>query len=265
MTIEDNDIIKTPTLLQAYDDKIAQAVHDLVASLPDLKHQSDNLVGSGRHRHVFPLVTDGKDCVLKLMHDDHRKVDVVEAVEDAEKVSSKTRDLDHFEKIRAASAVDRVIIAEKVKGETLKACGFEIIGAITDEQIKDFLNEAVKALARGVVFDPNPSNLMYDPENGFTAIDLSMKDNAEWPGAGLAGLFNIGADHLSLNEGHEFETEECKVALALLEKVQRIAFEIPEIDRDFLRQCRTDIYTNKEVINSKARKKSGFLKRLVKR
>lgn len=139
---------------------------DVIAAT-DLSRENRFSAGTSTLAHV--ITVDGQRYVVRSIgeQDDVREVDKHFAA------SVLVQDLDHIEHITAISYRDGRTVAPIVPGKNFRTLTLKDLRAISKEQIADLYDTMSTANQRGVWFDGLGDNLIYDPEHGFTAIDMS--------------------------------------------------------------------------------------------
>lgn len=154
------------TLFEAY-----QPFKDSVTEIID---QPNNIIGHGGFSRVHPLQFDGESYAVRVPYL-HSRVAMDEVHKHLE-AALLTRDLPHIEHIVAASYADGVTVAELAPGKNLKELSPNDMRAVTEAQIEDIFTAMTAAHERGIGFDLLGDNIMYDPNKGFTAIDVSLAE-----------------------------------------------------------------------------------------
>lgn len=89
------------------------------------------------------------------------------------------KDIQGLEQIFAGSYKKGVIIAEYFPGKPIDDWDEATMKSVSRKQIEELLQAVKTAAARGIRFDYNPDNLMYQPEHGFKIIDYSYAGTTE--------------------------------------------------------------------------------------
>jgi len=98
------------------------------------------------------------------------------------------RGIPHLEQIVAASYEYGVTVAEVMPGKELPNLTVDEIKGVTDAQLKDFVDTIVEANRRGIGIDPKPSNIFYDPKEGYGIVDYhSAKDKEQYSATQYVG------------------------------------------------------------------------------
>ncbi len=133
------------------------------------RHDHAAFVGAGGNMRAFEINVDGSPYIVREALDGQTKV----ADLDARIITGVlTKDIPHTEQIIAASYTQREVVAERAPGCTLDELTSEEIRGITDDQIKDLIDTVVDLHQRDIKIDYKISNAFYDPEAGYTLIDL---------------------------------------------------------------------------------------------
>jgi hypothetical protein len=85
-----------------------------------------------------------------------------------------------LEQLAAISYDDGVAIMKRMSGTDLWHSSLETIAAITEPQIRQALHIMRLAQDAGIQFDPNGSNYMYSPKDGFGFIDYDSMDETHF-------------------------------------------------------------------------------------
>lgn len=88
----------------------------------------------------------------------------------------RVADIRHMEHIVAASYVHGITVAPFVEGRPIDECDASVV---TAAQVAELYAAMKQAEDRGVGFDFGGKNLLYEPNDGFTVIDLGMNDNLD--------------------------------------------------------------------------------------
>lgn len=112
----------------------------------------------------------------------------------------------HLEQIVAASYEHGVTVAEIMPGVDMTHISAEEVGRVQDAQIEELIDTLQDSQARGINIDPKPSNLLYDPLEGYGIVDYQTPDDFALQGIGetvgsiasalaRAGLFGKNLDY----------------------------------------------------------------------
>lgn len=72
---------------------------------------------------------------------------------------------------------DGVVIMELLPGKDITNLTLgEDAQNITDEHLEQLIDTVRELDAKGLIIDSNPSNFMYDPEQGFSVLDYNLKE-----------------------------------------------------------------------------------------
>ncbi len=143
---------------------------------PDIKDETfyiKNLIGEGEYSKVFRLSSNGEEYALRVPSRSLGRSQLGE-IHKHLRACLRVADLDHVEHLEAASYTEGFTVSKIAPGVEVSKLSPEEFEGITHAQIKA-LHDTVKiAHERNVSFDAIGRNLFYDPEAGFTAIDLGV-------------------------------------------------------------------------------------------
>ena len=120
---------------------------------------------------VHRLQLDGTSYAVREAEDENTR-EIDKHLEAAVRVA----DIPHMEHIVAASYVHGVTVAPFVEGRPIDECDASVV---TTAQVAELYAAMKQAEDRGVGFDFAGKNLLYEPNDGFTVIDLGMNDNID--------------------------------------------------------------------------------------
>ncbi len=125
---------------------------------------------------VHKVTIGGKDYALRVVGDG----DINELDKHLE-AGVRVAGIGHMEHILAASYVDSKTLAPYVYGRSVY--DLDNFDTITEAQISELYVDMKLAEVRGVGFDFGGDNILYNPADGFTIIDLGMADGVTYLGA----------------------------------------------------------------------------------
>lgn len=128
-----------------------------------------NYLNSGSEGDVFDVPSEIGDMVMKICAVDPFQIhEQVAGFKRATKVSDLTPKLHYF------SFSDRVLVISKKKGERLTP---ELIGSIPDDRLLSLLENMYYLHKEEVSVDIFPDNLIYDAEEGFSILDVTIDNH----------------------------------------------------------------------------------------
>jgi hypothetical protein len=242
--------------------KYQELIKTLKHNLPEDWNTAPNRLGSGRHAVAFSL-NGTENLVARLLHS-YREHGADDAqIQQKAKVGARTRGIPHLEQIVATSVEDAAVVSERAPGLNILGLTSEALNEITDEQIIALIDAAVLAQENDIVFDPGTENLMYDPDHGFTVIDLQLEDNGYVPLDSIAKMLNVSqvtayglaedvdtTDAQNIHESIDLMTRLSALAQSRLKPSSALS--------DLLRTAELNILCNQEVLDS--RKPKGIKK-----
>lgn len=140
----------------------------------EVTSQPNELIGHGGFSRVHPLQHEGEAYAVRVPYLQTRVA--MDEVHKHLEAALLTRDLQHLEHIIAASYADGVTVAELAPGKNLEQLSPNDMSAITEKQLEDVFLAMTIAHERGVGYDLLGDNIMYDPKEGFTAIDIALAE-----------------------------------------------------------------------------------------
>lgn len=139
----------------------------------------DNCIGSGFYSNAYKITVNGSDYVVR---DITESDDVVE-VDKHFVASLRVQDLDHVEHITAISYREGRTVSPLIPGELLQTLSAPDLASISKIQVSELYEMMKTANQRGVRFDGMGDNLLYDPDIGFTALDIYVDEDSIATGA----------------------------------------------------------------------------------
>ncbi|MBA3724732.1 MAG: hypothetical protein H0W89_07690 [Candidatus Levybacteria bacterium] len=127
------------------------------------------ILGRGSSAHVFKITEDDKNYAVRVLRDPSKGAETIDRYVGG---TVLVKGVSHFEQIVAASYKDGVTIAEIPPGKEVGGLTVEETYNVSDEQLGELVDTLIIARERGIGVDPKPSNFFYDPEDGYTIIDI---------------------------------------------------------------------------------------------
>ncbi len=158
-------------ILGAYHE-FAPAVQKLSAELSDptaRKHHPD-FMDDGSSSDVFLIEHEGKKYAVRKTKRSRGKSTTIDSYLAGVVLAT---DIPRLEHIIAASYEDGVTVAEVMSGTEVSHLTPDQIRQVTDAQLTEYIDTILLAKQRGIVMDPKPSNVFYDPDAGFGVIDIT--------------------------------------------------------------------------------------------
>jgi hypothetical protein len=135
---------------------------------PTTRKGHPNFLGSGSNSMVFSI--SKRDTKFAVRVPTGRSLDP-EAIDSHLGGAVLGKGVPHLEQIVAASYIEGVTIAEIMPGKEMGDLTVEEIDQVTDEQLGELVDTLVAVNKRGIEIDPKPSNMFYDPEQGYGIVD----------------------------------------------------------------------------------------------
>lgn len=186
---------------------------------------SESKIGAGEFSSAHAIVVDGKEYVARKVRTVH---DLAE-LEKHFKASLLVQDIEGIEHIEAISFKEGITIAPRLPGNSIQQLPSETISHINHEQLEALYRTLTEANARGVYFDTAEGNLLYDPEAGFSVLDISTKHNGMYRSASDAFAWYFMASAKAWKPNAE---QSSSYGLKLYEILQTIStiLEIDDVD-----------------------------------
>lgn len=160
-------------ILGSYKD-FAQEVNKLKEELKESSNRKEHstFLGHGSNASVFFIEKSGKKYAVRVPEHGAKEVSP-SAVDHHLAAAFLSKGVPHLEQVVAASYEDGVTVAEIMPGKQMGKLSVEDIQAITDQQLREFVDTLITAHERGIEVDPKPSNFFYDRGAGFGIVDLA--------------------------------------------------------------------------------------------
>lgn len=169
-------------LLQEYDAFIPD-VTDLKQSLAEYKDKSEHpaYVGSGLTSQVFKIEKNGNEYAVRVPRGDHTvNYKYAGAADGYAAALLQARGVPGLEQVVAYSHKDGTTISEFIPGYTARNIPAEDLDTLSTDQIEAAFITLEEMQKRDLLFDPKPSNVIYDPEKGVHIIDFLLpRDNID--------------------------------------------------------------------------------------
>lgn len=211
-------------LLRAYD-QFRPAVSQLLTELKYLEdpREHPSHMGSGLTASVFRILHEGRDYAVRTGR--FAFTGSASEMDRRAMATAKAKGVPHLEQIVALSYGHRVTISEIMPGLCLDhTMKIDDMKKVTDGQISELVTTVITAVRRGIRIDPKPTNILYDPDEGFGIIDIDTIDGAISVGkelgqiaaGALSNVGSYGSHHLTRNAAtyrQELEWRECQLTL----------------------------------------------------
>lgn len=181
-------------------------------------------LGSGSNAEAFRVSHEGKQYVVRILTGDRNAGAM--GVDDRAIVMAQAKGVPHLEQVVAMSYDNSAIVTELMPGRELgKDTPIESMQQVTDEQLSDFVDTVITANECGIDIDPKPTNIFYDPKEGFGIIDLCLANSRTELGGTVGsmavdlsntGFYGRGVWSNTTREGYARDLEWNKVHLDLV-------------------------------------------------
>lgn len=141
----------------------------LASELESVKSQKDHpaYLGSGSNTSAFRISHEDKEYAVRISED---AMDIDERAV----ITARASGVPHLEQVVAMSYDNCAVVTELMPGTELGYdTPIENMRQVTNKQLSDLVDTIVTATGRGIAIDPKPTNIFYDPQEGFGIIDLS--------------------------------------------------------------------------------------------
>lgn len=223
-------------LLDAYP-RFASKIEELKKTLESTKpKEHEAFLGNGSNASVFYIESDGKRYAVRIPSTEEISPTSIDHHLSAAFLS---KGIPHLEQIVAASYEDGVTVAEIMPGKHMGQLTLADVEAISSEQLGELINTLSRAIEKGIIIDPKPSNIFYDSKEGFGIVDLTSAKAARFGKESSLGtvtgwmtvsFLNTGTyghrnDELTTVEAH---SDALKMAEALLHKLELFKIQVEE-------------------------------------
>ena len=149
-------------------------VDDIKSRLRTEEDVIDAALGIGNNgTAAVPLQFEGQNYVLRMSSDPRLTVNITDRLEGA----IRGFGIKGLEQVVAASIPDHIFISEMMPGKSVRYIGPQLEQQITDQQLANLIESIMKANTRGIAFDTEHENILYDPFNGFGLIDYDYSED----------------------------------------------------------------------------------------
>ena len=149
-------------------------------------------LGEGANSRVFAADVGNTLYAVRIPKQTERNPSIIDGHLAAGLLSKKCV---HLEQLVAASYEEGVTVAELVPGVDLgKITPYEL-QQVTDEHIHTLVDTLIESQRRGINIDPKPTNILYDPLEGYGIVDYQAPGDFLFQGEGET----IGAMAVSLS------------------------------------------------------------------
>lgn len=164
---------------------------------PATRKDHPNFLGSGSNAMVFSIAEGGKSYAVRVPSGRG----ISPAVIDSHLAGAVLgKGIPHLEQIVAASYKDGVTVAEVMPGKEVGHLTPDEIKGITDEQLGELVDTLKAVSEHGIEIDPKPSNIFYDPKEGYGIVDyhsskVAGKSSADQGLGAIVGWIAAGIDN----------------------------------------------------------------------
>lgn len=181
--------------IKTYKEKFQSVVAELKAKTAQGNFKElPEYLGSGGNGSAFRIEVDGKTYAAKFSRN------ITQANFEI-KPLIRAKDIPHTSQLVGYSFEDGVVIMELLPGTDVTNFTPEEAPEYPDKHIVQLIDTVRDLDAKGLVIDPNPSNFMYDPEQGFSILDYHLKHGG--------GRYGLPQEIIDLKDGltaRKFET-----------------------------------------------------------
>lgn len=173
---------------------VAALKTELDESTEPAQYRSD-YIGSGSRSKVFRITDGDKQYAARIPNDAGHSANLID---DHVEGAVMGKNIPHLEQIVAASYENGVTIAEILPGFAMGKLTLDEVDGISDEQLSELLDTLRIATLRGVSFDFHESNVLYDPQMGFSLLDYvsSRKPDKEYYSPTIDRIFDFMAEYV---------------------------------------------------------------------
>lgn len=201
---------------------------------PAKRKEHPNFLGNGSNAMVFSITEGDKSYAVRVPNG---KGISPAAIDSHLAGAVLGKGIPHLEQIVAASYKDGVTVAEVMPGKEVGHLTPDEISGVTDEQLGELVDTLVAVSEHGVEIDPKPSNIFYDPKEGYGIVDyhsskVAGKSSADqdlgtivgWMATGIdnAGFYGkpYGSEKTTEDYAHDLELK--KANLGVLERYRNV-------------------------------------------
>lgn len=172
--------------------ELEDAVINLLNEINQYPNVSDHpgYLGRGSNHQAFQFEYKSQPLVARIAIRSQIHPEVVKRMTQN---MSRSNGIDHLEHIVASDPDRGVIISTLIPGKNICDLSKEEIEKITDQQFRDVIDTVIATVDAGITIDPKPSNLLYDPIQGFGIVDfcaspIQTTDREQEISEGIAGF-----------------------------------------------------------------------------
>lgn len=202
---------------------------------PATRKQHPNFLGNGSNAMVFSITEGEKSYAVRVPNG---KGISPAAIDSHLAGAVLGKGIPHLEQIVAASYKDGVTVAEVMPGKEVGHLSVEEVRNISDEQLGELVDTLQAVSERGIEIDPKPSNIFYDPKEGFGIVDyhsskVAGKGSADqelgtivgWMATGIdnAGFYGKPTNYDKTIEDYAHDLEFRKASLDVLMRYRSVA------------------------------------------
>jgi len=164
---------------------------------PASRKEHPNFMGNGSNATVFSINEGEKHYAVRVPNGKRISPSAIDS-HLAGAVLGKG--IPHLEQIVAASYKDGVTVAEVMPGKEVGHLTPDEIKGVTDEQLGELVDTLIAVSERGIEIDPKPSNIFYDPKEGYGIVDyhsskVAGKNSADQDLGKIVGWMATGIDN----------------------------------------------------------------------
>lgn len=201
---------------------------------PAKRKEHPNFLGNGSNAMVFSITEGDKSYAVRVPKG---KGISPGAIDRHLAGAVLGKGIPHLEQIVAASYKDGVTVAEVMPGKEVGHLTPDEIKDITDEQLGELVDTLVAASKHGIEIDPKPSNIFYDPKEGYGIVDYHSSKVARmssadqdlgiivgWMATGIdnAGFYGKPYNSQKTTEDYAQDLEFKKANLEVLERYRSV-------------------------------------------
>jgi hypothetical protein len=164
---------------------------------PATRKEHPNFLGNGSNATVFSVTEGDKSYAVRVPNG---KGISPGAIDSHLAGAVLGKGIPHLEQIVAASYKDGVTVAELMPGREVGHLTVDEIKGITDEQLGELVDTLAAVSEHGIEIDPKPSNIFYDPKEGYGIVDyhsskVAGKTTADQDFGTIVGWMATGIDN----------------------------------------------------------------------
>lgn len=201
---------------------------------PATRKQHPNFLGNGSNAMVFSINEGDKTYAVRVPNGKG----ISPATIDSHLAGAVLgKGIPHLEQIVAASYKDGVTVAEVMPGREVGHLTVDEIRDVTDEQLRELVSTLASVSEHGIEIDPKPSNIFYDPKEGYGIVDyhsskVAGKSSADqdfgtivgWMATGIDGAGFYGKPYSSdkTTEDYAYDLELKKANLGVMKRYRSV-------------------------------------------